>query len=171
MRLFPRALWLALILAVPSGCADEPVVEAPIGADSAPAAAESALAEPAVDPAALRAEIEAVNRQFAEALDRGDVASAVQVYTDDARILPPDMAPAEGRPAIEQFWAGGVQQLGIGGVRLTTEEAEAFGEMAYEQGRYAFTTNQGPAQGKYLVIWSRTPDGWRWRRHIWNPTP
>lgn len=166
MRPLPfRTLWLALPVLALGACADEPVVEAP--EDEAP----EAVAEPAADPAAARTEIEAANRRFAEALNRGDVAGAVQVYAQDARILPPEMAPAEGRQAIEQFWAGGVQQLGISGVQLTTEEVEVFGETAYEQGRYQFTTNQGPAQGKYLVIWSRTPEGWRWRRHIWNPSP
>lgn len=165
MRRPLRTLWLALPLLALVGCADEPVVEAPVDTAGEPAPA----AEPPADPAAVRAEIEAVNRQFADALNRGDVAAAVGVYAPDARILPPEMAPAEGRESIEQFWAGGVQQLGISGVQLTTEEVEVSGDLAYEQGRYQFSTNQGPAQGKYLVIWTRTPEGWRWRRHIWNP--
>lgn len=167
MRLPPRTLWLALPLLALTACADEPVVEAPQETAGQPAPA----AEPEMDPAAVRGELEAANRRFAEALSGGDVAGAVQVYATDARILPPDMAPTDGRPGIEQFWAGGVQQLGISGVQLTTEEVEVSGDLAYEQGRYAFTTNQGPATGKYLVIWTRTPEGWKWRRHIWNPSP
>lgn len=168
MRPLPlRVLWLALPLAALAACADEPVVEAPEDTAARPAPAE----QPVADPAAVRGEIEAANRRFADALDRGDVPGAVQVYAEDARILPPDMAPAEGRQSIEQFWAGVVQQLGIGGVQLTTEEVEVFGDAAYEQGTYQFSTNQGPARGKYLVIWTRTPAGWKWRRHIWNPSP
>ena len=165
MRLPLRTLWLALPLLALAACADEPVVEAPEDTAGEPAPA----AEPAADPAAVRAEIDSVNRQFADALNRGDVPGAVGVYAADARILPPEMAPAQGRQSIEQFWAGGVQQLGISGVQLTTDEVEVSGDLAYEQGRYQFSTNQGPAQGKYLVIWTRTPEGWRWSRHIWNP--
>jgi ketosteroid isomerase-like protein len=166
MRLSSRTLWLTVPLVVLFGCAEEPATE-----EAAVATEEVATAEPEVDPAAVRSEIETVNRQFVDALNSGDFAGASRVYTEDARILPPDMAPTEGRQNIEQFWAGGVQQLGIRDVQLTTDELEVSGETAYEQGRYQFNTNQGPAQGKYVVIWKRTPEGWRWHRDIWNPSP
>ena len=165
MRPWPRILLLVAPLLI-AGCNREQRAE-----PQAAATEEAAPAAPQSDPAQVRGEIEAVNRQFAEALNRGDATASAQVYTQDARILPPDMAPADGRPSIEQFWAGGVQQLGISGVQRITDEVEVHGETAYEQGRYQFNTNQGPAAGKYIVIWRRTPEGWRWHRDIWNPSP
>ena len=167
MRLLSRTLLLAVPLLVVGCSRERPAESATAGTEQV----DSAASAPRVDPAAVRAEIESVNRQHAEALSRGDVPGFVQVYADDARILPPDMAAMEGRQSIEQFWTSGVQQLGISNVQLTTDEVEAFGDAAYEQGRYQFNTNQGVAQGKYIVIWKRTPQGWRWHRYIWNPTP
>ena len=168
MRPLTRTLLLAAsLLAI--GCSREPRAAEPT--TTAAEQADSAAAEPEVDPAAVRAEIESVNRQHADALSRGDVAAFVQVYTEDARVLPPEMATLEGRTSIEQFWTGGVQQLGIRDVQRMTDEVEVHGDAAYEQGRYQFTTNQGVAQGKYILIWKRTPQGWRWHRDIWNPTP
>lgn len=167
MRFLSRTLLLAAPLLV-VGCSRERPAER---ATAATEEVDSAAATPAIDTAAVRAEIEAVNRQHVDALNRGDIPGFVQVYTEDARILPPDMASMDGRPSIEQFWTGGVQQLGIRDVQLTTDEVEVYGDAAYEQGRYQFNTNQGVAQGKYIVIWKRTPQGWRWHRDIWNPTP
>ena len=124
------------------------------------------------DAAAMRRVFEATNARHAEAFNRGDVAGFASVYAEDARILPPDLEPVHGRPAIEQFWAGATQQLGIRDLRLTSDEVEVFGERAYEQGRFAFETSQGPARGKYIVIWRREPGGeWRWHRDIWNLSP
>lgn len=36
-----------------------------------------------------RSAIEARNRRFVESFNRGDIPSAMSVYTDDARIMPP----------------------------------------------------------------------------------
>ena len=124
------------------------------------------------DAAAVRRDLEATNARHAEAFNRGDVAAFARVYTEDARILPPDMEPVDGRAAIEAFWAGATQQLGIHDLRLTSDEVEVLGATAYEQGRFAFGTSQGPARGKYIVVWRREPDGeWRWHRDIWNLSP
>lgn len=172
MPLVPRLPLLLASLLVLSACGREPAAEpAAVDTTAAAPAGPVAPAEPRVDPAAVRGEIEAANRRLAEALSQGDVAGFVQGYATDARILPPEMAPAEGRESIQQFWAGSVERLGIGGVQLATDEVGVFGDTAYEQGRYRFDTNQGPAQGKYLAIWKRTPEGWQWHRVIWNPSP
>lgn len=165
----PRVLLLLASLLVVSGCAREPAAE-PAAVDTT-TAAPAPPAAPPVDPAEVRGEIEATNRRLAGALSQGDVAGFVQGYAVDARILPPEMPAAEGRESIQQFWAGSVERLGISGVQLATDEVGVFGDTAYEQGRYHFDTNQGPAQGKYLAIWKRAPEGWQWYRFIWNPSP
>ena len=124
------------------------------------------------DVAAVRSTIDATNTRHAEAFNRGDVPGFVRGYAEDARILPPDMEPVDGRAAIEQFWAGATQQMGIRDLRLTSDEVEVFGERAYEQGRFEFMTGQGPARGKYIMIWRREPTGeWKWYRDIWNLSP
>ena len=37
----------------------------------------------------IRAKIDAVNKEFVDAFNRGDIAAAMGVYTEDATILPP----------------------------------------------------------------------------------
>jgi ketosteroid isomerase-like protein len=120
----------------------------------------------------VRRIMESTNARHAEAFNRGDVAGFARVYAEDARILPPDAEPIDGRAAIEQFWAGAARQLGIRDLRLISDEVEVLGERAYEQGRFEFMTGQGPARGKFIVVWRREPDGeWRWHRDIWNLSP
>jgi uncharacterized protein (TIGR02246 family) len=159
-----RLLPLAVLIA----CA-EPEGEATIAAEPA---AEEAAAPLAEDPAAVRSALEAINAQHVDAFNQGDVATFAQVYTEDARILPPGMAPIEGRAQIQEFWTGGAQQMGMRDLELTTDEVQVAGDHAFEQGRFQFMTNGGPAQGKYLVVWQKQPDGsWKWHRDIWNESP
>lgn len=164
MRIDARSLSL-LPLAALLACAEPATEEAAIATEEVSPAVQVA------DPAAVRTEIEAVNAQHVAAFNQGDIAGFSEVYTEDARILPPDMPAVEGRQAIQEFWTGAAQQMGIEDLRLTTEEVEVAGDQAYEEGRFNFMTSDGPAQGKYIVVWKRTPEGWRWHRDIWNSTP
>lgn len=50
--------------------------------------------------AELRRAVEAANRRFTAALNRGDVAAAVEVYDDDAIILAANREPVTGRAAL-----------------------------------------------------------------------
>lgn len=165
MRIIARSLSL-LPLAMLVACA-EPATEE----EAVIATEEVSPAVEAADPAAVRSEIEAVNARHVAAFNQGDIAGFAQVYTEDAQILPPDMPMVEGRQGIQEFWTGGAQQMGIRDLRLTTEEVEVFGDQAYERGTSYFMTNDGPATGKYVVIWKRTPEGWKWHRDIWNSDP
>lgn len=127
---------------------------------------------PAADTAAVRAEIEAANAEHVALLNEGDVEGFAAVYTEDARILPPGEHPIDGRSGIIGYWQAGYDQMGLGDVELTTEEVGVFDDVAWEEGRFAFNTNDGPAAGKYIVIWQRGEDGrWRWHRDIWNFDP
>lgn len=132
---------------------------------------DSAAPDAAENIADVRRELEQTNSRFAALMNQGDVAGFGGVYTDDAVIYPPDMEATSGREGITQFWQGGHEQLGIRDLRLDTEEVEVMGDAAWEAGTASFETNQGPVSAKYIVIWKRTPDGWRWHRDIWNMNP
>ena len=125
------------------------------------------------DLAAVRRGIEETNRRFEGAFAGGDPASAMrEVYTADARVLPPDAEMVRGRDSIAQFWTAAAQQLGVQRVQLETMELEPMGDHAYEIGRATLTLAGGQqVTGKYVVIW-RQEDG-RWKLHvdIWNMTP
>ena len=114
--------------------------------------------------------IDETNRGFEEAFNAGDYARATQeTYTEQARVLPPDMPTVEGRDNIAQFWQGAAQQMGIERVQLSTVELEVEGDHAHEIGR-ATLSLQGGQQvvAKYVVIWKQESGRWRWHIDIWN---
>jgi ketosteroid isomerase-like protein len=53
------------------------------------------------------AEIDAVAQAFHDGVANQDAAALASLYDDEARFLPPNMEPAEGRPAIQ----AAIQQL------------------------------------------------------------
>ena len=120
----------------------------------------------AADP---RSDVEAANRRFMEAFGRGDAASAAQLYTSGAQLLPAHSDVVTGTSAIQNFWQG-VMDMGIQEVILETRELEARDETANEVGRYTLKTAGGQLadNGKYLVIWKRDGGSWKVHRDIWT---
>jgi hypothetical protein len=59
---------------------------------------------------------------------------------------------------------------GVASATLTTLEAIGIDSIAWEVGRYRLADSDGAPidEGKYVVIWRLTPDGWRLHRDIWN---
>jgi uncharacterized protein (TIGR02246 family) len=114
-------------------------------------------------------EIQAANEQFVAAFERSDAEALAALYTQDGRLLPPNSDVVAGTAAIQGFWQT-VMEAGVAEARLTTEEAEGFGDTAFEVGRYGLYDSDGNTidEGKYVVIWKRTEDGWRLHRDIWN---
>jgi len=120
----------------------------------------------------VRSAIAEVNRRFAEAVARDDMAAAASVYTEDATVLPPDAAPVAGRAKIQAFWTGAKAALGLKGVTLTTRSLDIRGDCAHEIGEAALALPGATAIVKYVVIWRRQHDGaWRWHVDIWNANP
>jgi ketosteroid isomerase-like protein len=118
----------------------------------------------------LRRGTEETNRGFEAAIQRGDAAGAArEVYTRDARVLPPGAPMVEGRDAAEQFWSAAARQLGLTRVELRTVQLEPLGDGAYEIGRALLTVGGGQqVAAKYVVVWKREGGRWRWHIDIWN---
>jgi len=124
------------------------------------------------DQSQVRSAIEQANRRFVEAFNRGDVAGACAVYTDDARVLPPDAPMVNGRAAIQEFWQGAVAALGLKAVSLATKELHIHGDAAHEIGEAGLQLPTATVTAKYVVCWRRGADGqWRWDIDIWNMNP
>jgi len=117
----------------------------------------------------LPAAISAANGQFMEAFAAGDAMAVALLYTEDARLLPPGGTAVEGRPAIAAFWRA-VIEGGVAQISLTIDEVQGAGDWAYELSRWAMYDADGGTvgEGKYIVIWRRTAEGWRLHRDIWN---
>jgi ketosteroid isomerase-like protein len=123
------------------------------------------------DNSADRRAIDTVNRQFEAAVAKGDVPAAVKAYTKDGRVMPPDAPMAQGHAAIEAFWTTAAQQLGIKSVKLETVDLTILGDAAIEIGRAGIETAKGMASAKFVVIWKKVAEGWRWHVDIFNMDP
>jgi ketosteroid isomerase-like protein len=124
-----------------------------------------------MDPATVRAEMEKTNRIFeSEVVGKGDFTALKNVYTKDARILPPGAEMVTGREQIQAFWQQAAAAMGVESVKLQTVDAEILGDTAIEIGRAELgTTHQSnPAVVKYVVIWKREDNAWKWHVDIWN---
>jgi len=126
-----------------------------------------------MDLAEVRQLIEEANVKFGEAVRSGDAAALAILYTEDAKLLPPNSEMIVGREGIEVFWGGGLQ-MGIKDAILTTVEVLEMGSMVCEIGKYDLTIQPEGQEaindnGKYVVIWEKDADGtWKLHVDIWN---
>jgi uncharacterized protein (TIGR02246 family) len=155
----------SLVLVLLAACTSAPAERAP----STGIAAEPLAAE---DIGAIRA----TDSAFAGAMGAGDAAGVAALYLPDAHLLPPDVAPVEGREAIQQYFAGllGAYQVTIA---VNSDEIEGRGDLAYARGHYTLEGSPKAAgapplreEGKFLEVLRRQPDGtWRMAADMWSP--
>jgi ketosteroid isomerase-like protein len=112
-------------------------------------------------------------RRFTDAIARGDPDAVGDLYTETARVLPPDGPMVEGKTGARAFWAAAIQQLGLRRAQIEPIDIEASGDLAYEVGRYTLTiqppgTEAVFARGKYAVVWKHVGDDWKLQVDIWN---
>ena len=120
----------------------------------------------------VRTTIEANTRQFIEAFNKGDAATVANMYTINARVLPPNGEMVEGRANIQKFWQGGIS-AGLKMVSLETVNVETQGNIAVEVGRYTSTLSGAGGitttdKGKYVVLWKREGRSWKLAVDIFN---
>ena len=113
-----------------------------------------------------RKAITASNAIFSDLAIKGD-GSILSRYTDDACLLPPNSAPLCGKENILKFFNSGpkvhckftIQSLYGDGENYVTEES------TYE----LFDTNHKKFdEGKVIVIWKKTKDGWKMHRDMFS---
>ena len=119
-----------------------------------------------------RTAIEASVKQFTEAFNKGDAAAVANMYTMDARLLPPNGETVQGRANIQKFWQGAIS-AGVKIVSLELVDVETQGNVAVEVGRYT-TTIPGAGgttttdKGKYVLVWKREGGSWKIAVDIFN---
>ena len=117
--------------------------------------------------------IEAANKGFLDAFNSGDLAAAMEVYTKDATILPPNADMMKGKEAITAYWQVAVN-MGVKKAELETVMVVPMGDKAaYEVGKYVLKIKPSGAEeltdhGKYLMIWKLVGDKWKWDIDAWN---
>jgi uncharacterized protein (TIGR02246 family) len=115
-----------------------------------------------------RDSIESGNRAFAAAFLRGDAEAVAELYTEDAKLIPPGSEVVAGRSAIAAFWKGAID-AGVKELALETGEVESAGELAYEVGTVRLVAKDGQvSRDRYLVVWKHQDGRWQLHRDIWN---
>lgn len=119
---------------------------------------------------ALAQDIQKTNRIFEqEVAAKRNVAALDQVYTLNARILPPGAEMISGRENIKAFWRSAIESMGVKAVKLQTVDFEP--ETGFEIGRATleFTAGTQPVDVKYVVLWKREDGVWKWHVDMWSP--
>ena len=92
-----------------------------------------------------------------------------QIYTTDARILPPGAPMISGRSAIKEFWSGMIQSANAKSAVLESIDVIATGDGAVEIGRATLTLEpNAQMEVKYVVYWKNEDGRWKWHIDIWN---
>ncbi len=96
-----------------------------------------------------------------------------QIYTANARILPPGAAMISGRNEIKQFWSNLVQSVNAKSAVLESVDVIVAGDAAIEIGRATLTVapvedSESQMEVKYVVHWKQEDGCWKWNIDIWN---
>jgi len=117
--------------------------------------------------------IEAANKEFVDAFNSGNLAAAMEVYTKDATILPPNAEIMKGKEAITAYWKAALD-MGVKEAGLETVIVAPMGDKAAcEVGKYVLKIQPSRAReltdhGKYLMIWKLVEGQWKWDIDAWN---
>ena len=134
-----------------------PVAETTIGVLSAP------------DHAVIRI----ASDRFSRLLLAQDFDSLVDLYTEDAVLMPPHQPTVHGRSTIRTWFRSTFPR--VSRLSLTIDEIDGRADIAYVRGSYSMTLHPdgapGPVDdvGKYIEIRKRQPDGsWLLAADIFN---
>lgn len=128
----------------------------------------------APDPVAVKADIEAANGRFADAMKKGDKATMLANYTADAVVMMPGAPATHGTAALDSAFAAFLAQATLKEVTFTTTDVMVAGDLAVETGTFAWTIKPTKGKdvsekGKYLTVWKQQADSsWKIIRDINN---
>ena len=133
-------------------------------------------AQPNSNSTTLKQSIQQLENQWCKAYINKDTTTLINMYTDDAVSMPPEMPMMKGKDEI----AKGTKMDFNSGIKYTsfianTIEVYETGNVAYEVGTYksvfipAHMKYEISDHGKYLDIWQKQSDGsWKIKYDIWN---
>ncbi len=123
------------------------------------------------DVTAMKKIIEEKNNQFTKAHITGqkDSAAMVNIYTQDAKVFPPNSDPVIGRPAIAVLTS---QYLNMDIKEFREETTAFYGNEDYliDEGNYIFIYGKDNTieKGKYLNVWKKEDGDWKIFTNMWN---
>ena len=108
-------------------------------------------------------------QQFKKSFEQGDLGDIGDLYTEDAKILPPNMDMLEGRESIQSFWQGALE-MGIKSYQPEILEVEYSGNWGFFLGKHTLygDENQLISKGKFITVFKNIDGEWRVHRDIFN---
>jgi ketosteroid isomerase-like protein len=132
----------------------------------------SSSAKPALDQ--IRLAMASTNDLFtSEVFGKRNFDALDDIYTAEARILPPGAPMISGREAIKEFWSNLIQSVNARSAALASIDVMSAGDGLVELGRATLEVGpEGQAKTemevKYVVYWRQEDGRWKWHVDIWN---
>jgi ketosteroid isomerase-like protein len=123
-------------------------------------------------PAEIKDAYSSICGKFETSFNNKDSSGLGDLYTKDAKMMPPDMDIVVGRSAIQEFWQGALA-VGIKSYEGELAEAELFGDTGYLVGTYKLLGQDGESigNGKFMSILKKEEGKWKVHRDIYNSSP
>ncbi|HWO89830.1 MAG TPA: nuclear transport factor 2 family protein [Gemmatimonadales bacterium] len=117
-----------------------------------------------------RAAIEQMAARFAEHFSAGRADSMAAMYSEDAHVMPPNMAEVSGRAGVQQMLQAFMSQMPGTRLSLHVASVTANGPMAVARGHWRMSTPEGTPvdSGVYMERWRRSDGQWMLVDDIWN---
>lgn len=132
----------------------------------------SSSAQPAIEQ--IRRGMAKTNELFnTEVFGRRNFNALDQIYTANARVLPPGAPMISGKEEIKNFWSNLITSVNAKSAVLESIDVIQVGNDAIEIGRATLDVapaGQSPTQMevKYVVHWKQEAGSWKWNVDIWN---
>ncbi len=122
-----------------------------------------------IDLVAMKKLIEDNNSRFTKAHVAGDNAVINNMFTEDAKVLPPESQPVIGRSAIAKLTKQYIE-YGITEFREESTDFYGGGDILIDQGNYLMVYGKDKTRetGKYVNIWKKEGGTWKIYSNIWN---
>ena len=116
-----------------------------------------------------------LDAEWSKAAGAKDVDKTASYYSDDAVVLPPNMATINGKQGARAMWQGMFSVPGFGGGwKVAKVEVARSGDLAYVTGTYELSETDAKGKpmtdkGKYLEVWKKQADGtWKCAIDMFN---
>ncbi len=115
----------------------------------------------------VKKSIEATNKQFSDAVGKGDSATVVSFYHSDAKVYPPNMP--EGKSSVLGSMSKQLPAMGVKSFTVNTSDVTGNAEQVVETGTWEMGDGSKKVDnGKYIVVWKKENGNWKVWRDIWN---
>lgn len=113
--------------------------------------------------------VEERNNIFMETYKKLDPAGMAELYTADAKLLPPNSESVEGGENLVSYWQA-IMDTGISEITLHTGDVERYGKALVEVSSAELYGEDGELidKSKYIVIWKQERGTWKMYLDMFN---